>query len=342
AQHVAEPAHLEQLRAELRSTYHRYVRTYGPINRYKTHGTGRTDPDTGEAIVRRSYPRAIRLLLGDPLGPLVLSLEVFDEETQHAAEADLLRRRVLHSRELVCAAQTPEDALAICWDRVGKVDLDLIASLLGVTPEQARDALGELVYERPGDGGLVPAAEYLSGNVRVKLERAREAAAVDSKFDANVVALEAVQPVPLGAEEITAKMGAVWISDTVHQQFLRELLETESMIVEYGGGNMWAVKGHCRGTLAESEWGTQRMPAQYIAAALLEQKLIVVKDRVDRSDTYVVNPDETTAAQEKATAMQERFTEWCWEDPQRASELAREYNHRFNSLVLRDYTAFGE
>ncbi len=342
AQHVAQPAHLEQLRAELRSTYHRYVRTYGPINRYKTHGTGRTDPDTGEPIVRRSYPRAIRLLLGDPLGPLVLSLEVFDEETQHAAEADLLRRRVLHRREYVSTAQTPEDALTICWDRVGKVDLDLIAGLLGVNPERARGALGDLVYERPGDGGLVPAAEYLSGNVRVKLERAREAAAADSKFDVNVAALEAVQPAPLGADEITAKLGAVWIPDTMHQQFLRELLETESIIVEYAGGNMWAVKANCRGTLAESEWGTRRMPAQYIAAALLEQKAIVVKDRVGPTDQYVVNPDETTAAQEKATAMQERFTEWCWEDPERASALVREYNRRFNGLVLRDYAAFGE
>jgi N12 class adenine-specific DNA methylase len=342
ARHAAEPAQLEQLRAELRSTYQRYVRAYGPINRYKTHGTGRTDPDTGEAIVRRSHPRATRLLLHDPLGPLVLSLEVFDEETQVAAEADLLRRRVLHSREHVSSAQTPEDALAICWDRAGKIDLDLIADLLGVTAGQARGALGDLVYERPGDGTLVPAAEYLSGNVRVKLERAREAAAVDSKFDVNVTALEAVQPPPLGAEEITAKIGAVWISDTVHQQFLRELLDTKSLIVEYGGGNMWAVKGYCRGTLAESEWGTQRMPAQYIAAALLEQKPIVVKDRVGSTDQYRVNPDETTAAQEKATAMQERFTEWCWEDPQRASELVREYNRRFNSLVLRDYAAFGE
>ena len=342
AAHVAEPAHLEQVRAELRSTYQRYVRTYGPINRYKTHGTGRTDPETGEPIVRRSYPRAVRLLMGDPLGPLVLSLEVFDEETQAATEADLLRQRVLHSRESVTEAQTPEDALAICWDRVGKVDLQLIGGLLGLAPEQARGALGELVYEDPESGGLIPAAEYLSGNVRVKLERAREAAAIDSKFDVNVAALTEVQPVPLGADEIAAKMGAVWISDTVHQRFLRELLQDDSILVQYGGGNIWVVRGGRAGTLAESEWGTRRMPAPEIAAALLEQKPVVVRDRIPDTERYVVNADETTAAQEKATAMQERFVEWCWEDPQRASELLREYNHRFNSLVLRDYGPLGE
>jgi N12 class adenine-specific DNA methylase len=342
AAHVAEPAHLQQLRAELRSAYQRYLRTYGPINRYKTHGTGRTDPETGEAIVRRSYPRAVRLLMGDPLGPLVLSLEVFDEETQVAAESDLLHQRVLHSRESVTEAQTPEDALAICWDRVGKVDLQLIASLLGVASEQARQVLGDLVYEDPDGGELIPATEYLSGNVRVKLDRAREAAAIDSKFDVNVAALTEVQPVPLGADEIAAKMGAVWISDTVHQRFLRERLQDDSILVQYGGGNIWVVKGGRAGTLAESEWGTRRMPAPEIAAMLLEQTPVVVRDRIPDTERYVVNADETTAAQEKATAMQERFAEWCWEDPQRASELVREYNHRFNGLVLRDYGPLGE
>ena len=51
----------------------------------------------------------------------------------------------------------------------------------------------------------------------------------------------------------------------------------------------------------------------------------------------VVNATETAAAQEKAQALQERFAEWCWEDPDRAGRLAGEYNRRFNSLVLRDY-----
>ncbi len=136
-------------------------------------------------------------------------------------------------------------------------------------------------------------------------------------------------------------MGAVWISDTVHQQFLSELLEDPNAIVEYGGGNVWAVQARNYGTLALSEWGTQRMPAPEIASALVQQKPIVVKDRLP-DDRYIVNPDETAAAQEKAAAMQERFGEWCWEDPERASALLAEYNTRFNSLVLRDYSVLGE
>ena len=33
--------------------------------------------------------------------------------------------------------------------------------------------------------------------------------------------------------------------------------------------------------------------------------------------------------------LQERFAEWCWEDPDRAARLLAEYNRRFNSIVLR-------
>ena len=43
------------------------------------------------------------------------------------------------------------------------------------------------------------------------------------------------------------------------------------------------------------------------------------------------------AAQEKAAELAERFADWAWEDPVRAAELARTYNDRFNSLVLRSY-----
>jgi len=45
----------------------------------------------------------------------------------------------------------------------------------------------------------------------------------------------------------------------------------------------------------------------------------------------------TAAAQEKATALGERFSEWVWEDPARAQRLARTYNDAFNAIVLRDY-----
>lgn len=47
--------------------------------------------------------------------------------------------------------------------------------------------------------------------------------------------------------------------------------------------------------------------------------------------------DATLAAQEKATELAARFSDWAWEDPARAAGLARVYNDLFNNLVLRSY-----
>ena len=168
-------------------------------------------------------PAAIRALRGDPFGPLVISLEVFDEETASAEPAALLRQRVIAPRTPVTGADTPQDALAVCLDTHGHIDLDTIAALLGATPEQAREQLDELVFEAP-EGGLAPAAEYLSGNVREKLEAARAAAVERPELTVNAAALERVLPVDLGVDDVRPQLGAAWISEQDHQAFLREIL----------------------------------------------------------------------------------------------------------------------
>ena len=110
-------------------------------------------------------------------------------------------------------------------DRHARVRLDVIAALLGAASEQdARDRLGTLVFHDPAEGRLVPAPEYLSGDVRVKLRQAAEAAADDPACQANVEALTEVIPPDLGPAEIEARLGAVFITPAEVQQFLRETL----------------------------------------------------------------------------------------------------------------------
>ena len=92
--------------------------------------------------------------------------------------------------------------------------------------------------------------------------------------------------------------------------------------------------------LARSTWGTSRYPAPQLVQALLEQRGIEVRDTITDAngrDRSVLNADATLAAQEKAAELAERFSDWAWEDPARAAALARTYNDRFNSLVLRSY-----
>jgi hypothetical protein len=329
------------LRADLRRRHEGYVRRHGPINRFTLRRTGRTDPRTGEERYARVAPPVMRHLKTDPSAPLVKALEVFDETTQTATPAEIMSKRVVVQREPVRHVDDPADAVWVSIERHARVDLDTVGELLGLGPAEARTALGELVYEDPADGRLVPAAEYLSGNVRDKLDRARAAVEERPELAVNVQALENALPADLGADEVAPRLGAVWIDAETHQRFLCELLGDDKLAVAHPTEGSWVVDGNRHSVAARSEWGTESMNALAIAEATLEQRPIQVTVKVEGGGR-VVDPEETEAAKDKALAMQERFEEWLWEDPERTARLLAEYNRRFNSLVLRDYAADGE
>ena len=92
--------------------------------------------------------------------------------------------------------------------------------------------LDNLIYQDPEkindfNAGWVIASEYLSGNVKHKLNYAKSVNA-DNKFDKNIEALERVQPIPLEYDEISVKLGSTWIPEDVYHQFCSELLDIQS------------------------------------------------------------------------------------------------------------------
>lgn len=333
---------LDGLRTKTRNSYDRYVAKYGPINRFTTHVITKADKNGEPQTARqRRTPPVMARLRSDPFLPLVKAIETFDDTAHKAEPAKILTERVVVPRQPVQGADGPEDALAICMDTTGRADLPHIARLLGTSEDDARDQLGTRVFDDPASTGIIPAAEYLSGDVRTKLAAAKEAAHTDQRFATNVEALTEVVPPSLGADEIEARLGAVWIPASDVQQFLSEILADPNIKVEHPGGNVWEVRGNNRTQRAQNEWGTERVPAPRIAQTLLEQRVPKVTDEGD-DGKRIPNPTETVAAQEKGAAMQERFSEWIWEDPERATRLLADYNKRFNSIVLRDYTAEGQ
>lgn len=330
---------LDAARTRLAGVYERYVDRYGPVNRYTE--SVRVDKETGGEIITRRPPTAVRLLLKeDPFGALPGSLESFNVETRKATPSALLRHRQVAPRKPAMGADTIDEALAIALDTHGAPELETIADLLGITEAEARTQLGTLVFDDPATGKLVTAPEYLSGNVRVKLDEARSAAAADPALAVNVAALEQVQPPKVGMDDVEARLGAVWITPQDHQDFVRDVLNDPSASVSSVGGGIWRVKANRGSIRSTNEWGTHRRPAPDILQSILEQKSIQVSDENDEGK-LVANLEETEAANEKAEALQERFSEWVWEDPERASRLIEEYNRRFNSIALRDYSKEG-
>lgn len=340
------------LRDTARDAWQKHVDRYGPINRFTTSWVDRKveNKDTGEKeiarVEKRHFPTVNKALAPDPMWSLVVAAENFNESTQTAQPAHILTRRTVSTKRPLLGADTAEEALALVLDHTGRTDLDQIAARLGISPEETRDQLGTLVFDDPHSDEIITRAEYLSGNVREKLAEARAKAEADPNggWITNVEALEAVIPEDVPISDIEAQIGAVWIPASVHEQFLEEITGDDNARVVNHGGGYWDVKGSRDGRagyLATDQWGTDRRPAHDLFDSLVNSREVKVQDKDAEGKPYL-NDIETQSAKDKADEIQERFSEWVWEDPDRANDLSQRYNQQFNSLVARDYTAEGQ
>jgi len=328
-------ADLRAAQETLAERYEGYARLYGPINRSSQARTGRHDPTTGAEIMRRVRPR-MGGFRDDPDWPLVAALEVFDDETQQARPAAIFTERVIDPPTERLGVDTADEAVAVCLDESGAVTLDRVAELLGTDPGRARVELGELVYDDPATGALVPAAQYLSGNIRQKLDDCREA--IDDRPDlaGNVAALERVLPRQLEPGEITARLGAPWIPAADVERFCTEILDAAVDVERLAEIGQWTARlrdGSRRSVALSSEWGTARADGITLLDASLNQRLHTVTDATE-DGRRVRNDAETLAARDKQELLANRFSEWVWEDPDRATRLADRYNELFSSTVL--------
>jgi len=332
---------LTPLRAALNAAYDRYTAVYGPLNR-ATISRGEPDPETGLATLTRRRPR-MGGFRQDPDYVTVLALESYDDETGHAAKTTIFTQRVNKRAERKTRAQSADEAIRLCLDARGRLDLPVIAGLLGIPAGQVPAEISGLAYLDPASGEWVTAEEYLAGNVRAKLEAARAAGSSSpEEWAANIAALEQVQPADLGPGEIRARLGAPWIPASDVRAFAAEILGYAPAVSYLSVTAQWEIKpkpGTADTAAASDEWGTSRIDGYRLLELAANGKAPVVYDTLPTPDgeIRVRNQAETMLAEEKQRALTARFGEWAWEDPERCDRLCAEYNRRFNSVVLRRY-----
>lgn len=332
----APDSSMADLRAETLACYRSYVAAYGPLNRGVLH-EGRVDEETGMPALTWKRP-TLGGFRGDPDFVLVMAVEKFDQDTGDASPAPILLGRVNAAPVPVTSADSPQEALAVSLGECGRVDLDRIADLLGLPdPATAVDALGDLVFTDPDDGRVVPARDYLSGNVRAKIARARAAARTDGRFERNVAALVEVAPADLGPGEIRMNLGNPCLSVADVDDFIAQVLAGSARVEHCPVTQAWKVDGHKKSSETTLTYGIAEMDAyKLVECALNGKSPVVYSETYQRGKTVRVRlPEQTLVAQEKLNLLAERFATWVWEDPDRSDRLCAEYNRRFNSYVPR-------
>ena len=282
---------------------------------------------------------------------LLTSLEFLDEKGELKRKADIFTKRTIRRAEPVTSVDTASEALAVSIGEKAKVDIPYMMELTGKTEEEVTEELTGVIFKNPLTDKWEPSDEYLSGNVREKLNIARQFAENHPEYMVNVQALERVQPKDLDASEIEARLGATWISPDYITEFMAETFHTprqhinyERIKVQYAEvTGQWNVKGKnvdsSNNPLSTATYGTQRANAYRLLEDALNLRDTKIYDTIHDADGEhrVLNRKETTLAQQKQELIREEFKEWIFKDMRRRETLCKIYNERFNSIRPREY-----
>ncbi len=321
-------ARLHTLQGELNQRYDAFVKAFGNI-----------------------HMRGNKLAFHDDASyPLLLALEKLDEEQNVTGKSDIFSKRTISPHIAVSHADTPEDALGLSLTERGQIDFTYMSSLLdGMPQEQITSALQQQIFRDPSTDSWQPADEYLSGNVRAKLDAARRAAENDPSFAVNVKMLEQVQPAPLTASDISVRLGTTWIPPEDINQFVREVLHpplyaADKINVSYSNAaKRWYVanKFYDKDThsLAYTKYGTSRVSGYELLELSLNLRDIQVMDVkiVDGKEKRIPNTKETVKARAKQDALRQAFKDWIFDDPARRERLVGYYNEHFNTTRPREF-----
>lgn len=325
---------IEREQHRLNEVYDRFVKKYGYIN---SRGNSSAFSDDSSYF-------------------LICSLEMF-KDGEFERKADMFTKRTIQPHIAKTHADTAIEAFGISIGEKGKIDMPFMCQLTGKSEEEIYADLKGVIFLNPmynygGDKGerYLPADEYLSGNVRKKLEIAKKSAELyPDDYTVNVEALEKVQPVDLKANEITVSLGTTWTPIEIIDCFMHETFQTpfytRAVIrVHYNElANVWNIenKSADNGNITVTQkYGTSRKNAFHILESTLNMRNVKVFDYEEDENgkrVAILSKKETAIAQSKQELIKQTFKEWIWKDPERREKLCKMYNEKFNSNRPREY-----
>ncbi|HEO2680960.1 TPA: DEAD/DEAH box helicase family protein [Streptococcus agalactiae] len=319
---------------------------------------------------------------------LISTLEKLDKEGNFIGKSDIFTKRTIKKAVVIDHTDKSIDALVLSISQKGKVNFDYMEELTGKSRDKLIEELkGEIFLNldsfEPSDinpfksakdlgdfsRSYVSADEYLSGNIREKIEVIdsyiknieKELGQKENLADRELLEKELkelhfqktklmeVVPKELDASEITVRMGATWIPEEDYKKFMFDLLKTSGSArwdidIKYSDfTGEFRVEGKSSdrdNDLAIYTYGTNRVNAYKLIEDILNLRDTKVFDQIEDGDgkkKSVLNQKETMLARSKQEIIKEEFKNWIFDDVERRNRLVKDYNERFNSIRLREY-----
>ena len=360
----ADPDAVEEQRAALNAEYRAFREKHGPLNSRANIKAMRRDGS-------QTFIRSLEICeSAEGCAPAKRGQRA--DLTDNWQPVDIFRRRV-HRVLPQPRVETAADALAAVRDlegNRGRIDFEIMGEMLGQSPAEVRHRLESegLIFRNPMTGQWEGREEYLSGDVRQKLEDAEALMyAGQSRYEPYVAALREVQPEDIPAGDIYVTPGAAWVTDDLINQFVaeeildnredythessgrysyrRNLEKPYEFFIKDEGNGRWRQgrslnkAGNVPPDLRD-EWSTPAKGVGDIIQAALQGGIIKVTKEVEDEHgktKRVPDHDATLAAQQKVDAVVERFRDWLWKSPLRAAQAATRYNRYMNNIRPRTF-----
>ena len=280
---------------------------------------------------------------------LLCSLEVLDTDGNLLRKADMFTKRTIKPHTKIDKANNAIDARILSLTEKAKIDLDYMSEISTIPVDKLIEDLKGDIFKDPITEEWQTSEEYLSGDVREKLEIAEEYAKDNSDYDINVEYLKQVIPKDIATSEISVRLGATWIPTSDYQDFMFELLEPSYFarqklkvhLSEINGE--WTIEGKNYdryGVKITSTYGTKRANAYRLledALNLRDTKIFDYEINNEGKKEAILNKKETAIAQAKQDIIKNKFSEWIWKEPERRERLTNLYNRKFNAIRPREY-----
>ena len=242
------------------------------------------------------------------------------------------------------------------YSSFSEVDFERITEATGKDKDQVKNELKGIAFPNPelhkegNTFGWELAEEYISGNLKRKLMIA-EAAEIKfpGMFKDNISALKNAMAEVFDDGDYFVTLGHPLPTKLI-DDFIHELLDVpkhlryyetrhDDIIGRWEIGSKWRFRENIFNVHV---YGTDRMSAVEIIERQLNMKEIKVTDLVASNSTksgatYVINAEETAAAQDKLCQILEKFDSWLRSNTKWSHHVNRMMNDKFNCIINRKY-----
>ena len=286
----------------------------------------------------------IKLIKTDSSGKEIPYLERVVGGVVH--KADIFSRPVSFST-LTIATDNPDEALAASLNKYGRVDLDYMSEISGMTDDALKGALHGRIYYNPLQKEYEISERWIAGNVVEKAEEIKaylENNPEDNQAKASLTVLEEARPRRIEFEELDFNLGERWIPTGLYARFASHLFDADVHINYSESSDDFSVKCHQGNLHIWEKYAVKAESRTFDGIALLKHALvnttpdITKKVMVGDQEVKVRDMEAIQMANTKIDEIRTAFTVWLHaQNDEFKNRLTGQYNDTFNCFVRPNY-----